>query len=127
MPKGQGKINPRIVAQGLAQGKKKIDIAVEAGSNATRNDTKCRAVTQVANSSKFEEEALPFVKQMEIQRDRAIKALEAKDLGEEKVRDLNDLIDKFTKNIQLLTGKPTERSEVNIEQSEQIKKALEDV
>jgi len=127
MPKGQGKINPRIVAQGLAEGKKKIDIAVEAGSNASSDIAKCKAVTQVVKSSAYVEEALPFVTQMETQRDRAIKALEAKDLSDEKVRDLNDLIDKFTKNIQLLSGKPTGITEVNLEKADEIKKALEDV
>jgi len=127
MPKGQGKINPRIVAQGLAEGKKKIDIAVEAGSLAKGDKHKCNAIAQVRNSKGYKEEALPFVEKLIKERDRAIKALEVKDLSEVEYEKVSNAIDKFTKNIQLLSGKPTGITEVNLEKADEIKKALEDV
>ena len=125
--KPQGKINPRIVAQGLAEGKKKIDIAVEAGSNANSDSAKATSVTRVLNSDKYKEEALPFVEKLIKERDRALKALEVKDLSEVEYEKVSNAIDKFTKNIQLLSGKPTGITEVNLEKADEIKKALEDV
>ena len=46
---------------------------------------------------------------MEKERGRAIKAMEEKDLASVQYQHLSDVIDKFTKNIQLLSGKDTER------------------
>ena len=52
--KPQGKINPKIVAEGLLNGEKKKDIAVKAGSLAKTDRAKGKAVTQVVQSSAFQ-------------------------------------------------------------------------
>lgn len=52
--KRQGKLNRVIVCEGLLAGKKKKDIAVEAGSIASSDSGKCNAVTQVVKSNEFQ-------------------------------------------------------------------------
>ena len=64
-----------------------------------------------------------IVEQLEVERQRAIKRL-SKTINEAKYRDLNDGIDKLTKNIQLLSGKPTDRQD-NILSDDQIKTIIE--
>lgn len=54
----------------------------------------------------------PVVEQLENQRQRAITAINNKDLNEEEYKDLVTSVDKFTKNIQLLSGGATERNKV---------------
>lgn len=56
----------------------------------------------------YKEEMRPIVSRLEKERQRIIKALETKDLDEERYKDLVDGMDKITKNIQLLGNKPTE-------------------
>lgn len=56
----------------------------------------------------IEKNKKPILERMIEERDRAIKALKGK-ISKAKYRDLTDAIDKLTKNIQLLGGKPTER------------------
>ena len=114
MPKGQGKIDPRKVVEGLLAGKKKKDIAVEAGSKATRDDSKAKVVIQVVKSSKYQEIAEPFVEQLKKERQRVIDSMKLKDLKDVKYKDHVDAIDKTTKNIQLLSGEDTDKSNVTL-------------
>ncbi len=51
--KPQGKLNHSIVLKGLIEGKKKKDIAVEAGSFAKSDSGKCNAVNRVMKSDEF--------------------------------------------------------------------------
>ena len=55
----------------------------------------------------IEKNKKPILEQLFEERNRAIKALKGK-ISKAKYRDLTDAIDKLTKNIQLLSGKPTE-------------------
>lgn len=57
----------------------------------------------------------PVVTAMEKERDRTMVALATKNHKREKYRDLMDGLDKLTKNIQLLSGKETERAALIIE------------
>ena len=58
--------------------------------------------------SRIEDELDPLITSLEKERNRALKQL-TKKITKAKYRDLVDAIDKFTKVIQLLSGKPTER------------------
>ena len=64
-----------------------------------------------------------IIDQLEIERQRAIDKLKHK-ISDAKYRDLNDGIDKLTKNIQLLSGKPTDRQD-NILNDDQIKTIID--
>lgn len=72
-------------------------------------------VTETKSYKKITE---PVLEQLKKERERAIKRL-SKTISKAKYRDLIDGIDKFTKNIQLLEGKPTDRTD-NIFNEEQI-------
>lgn len=63
---------------------------------------------QIVTETKSYKEAIkPIIEQLEEERQRAIKTLKSR-ISKAKYRDLTDAIDKLTKNIQLLGGKPTE-------------------
>ena len=53
-------------------------------------------------------ERINIVNEMVDRREKAIQHLTDEKLEKEKAKDLTDIIDKLTKNIQLLGGKPTE-------------------
>jgi len=55
----------------------------------------------------------PIVAKLITERDRAIEAMKGK-IGQAKYRDLADATDKLIKNIQLLSGKETDKSEMTI-------------
>jgi hypothetical protein len=63
----------------------------------------------LTESDGYKEIAEPIVKQMEKERQRAIKALSLKNLDDVTYEKISDVIDKLTKNIQLLSGGDTER------------------
>jgi len=65
--------------------------------------------TQVTKSKGFKEASKPFVDQMVEERQRLINSLKTKNLDGVNYKDQVDSIDKFTKNIQLLSGGDTER------------------
>lgn len=67
------------------------------------------APTTVTNTKSYREVIDPFVEKMAKQRERMIDAIATKNLDKEKLRDLSDGIDKLTKNMQLLSGKETDR------------------
>lgn len=127
--KPQGKLSSKIIIAGLLAGKKKQDIAVEAGSLASSVEAKCNAINQAIRSSDFKANVKPFLEQLRVQRQRMLDAIAVKDLTEAQLHDLVTGVDKFTKNVELLSGGVTERSEVtlNKERAEEIRKALDDV
>ena len=51
-------------------------------------------------------------------RDKAIDKITDIKLDNSNAKDLTDIVDKFTKNIQLLSGKPTERTKMEISEQE---------
>ena len=53
---------------------------------------------RVTNTDSYKEEMFNFVQALERQRDRAIRALAAKDLNLEEVKTLTEVIDKLNKN-----------------------------
>ncbi len=57
----QGKVNVAKVAVGLANGLKKKDIAIQAGSLAKSDSAKCNAVARVMKSSEFKELACALI------------------------------------------------------------------
>ena len=77
----------------------------------------------------MKKEAEPFVKQLLEQRQRMLDEIKVKDLDQVRFKDLTDGIDKFTKNIELLSGNATERSAVtvNVQKKAEIEKALDDL
>jgi hypothetical protein len=69
---------------------------------------------QIVETDSYQSVMQPFVKKMEKERDRLIKALSIKNLDTEKYRDLIDGLDKLTKNIQLLSGGRTANDDLHI-------------
>jgi len=67
-----------------------------------------KAPTKVTESKGFKEIKEPIVKQLEKELQRAINALKIKNIDQVAYEKIVDSIDKLTKNIQLLGGKPTE-------------------
>lgn len=70
--------------------------------------------SQVTNTKSYQEVIYPVVVQLEKERQRIINTITKKNIDEERYRDLVEAIDKLTKNIQLLSGKETERQGVTI-------------
>jgi len=62
----------------------------------------------IFESETIQEGIADVVDEMKKERERAIKAMRAKNLDDVAYDRLTDVIDKLTKNIQLLGGKPTE-------------------
>lgn len=77
----------------------------------------------IINSKGVQEELKPIIKELEKERNRAIKAMRGK-ISDAKYRDLVDSVDKMTKNIQLLSGKETESIKTTFELDEQTKKEI---
>lgn len=69
---------------------------------------------EVTKTKSYKEVVAPFVEVMEAQRRRAIEAISSRNLSKDKTRDLVDLIDKLTKNIQLLNGGKTSNEGIEI-------------
>lgn len=66
---------------------------------------------RVTNTKTFKKEMAPVVSNMIKTRDKAVLLMNSR-LSKAKLRDLTDLVDKLTKNIQLLTGKDTSKEAV---------------
>ena len=62
---------------------------------------------KLRDSVGFKEASIPLLKQLSRQRQKAIRRMDAT-VDKASYRDVNDGVDKLTKNIQLLGGKPTE-------------------
>ena len=72
---------------------------------------------KLKRTKQFKEATQSIVKQLKKERQRAIARL-SKTINKAKYRDLNDGIDKLTKNIQLLSGKSTAINKVEIDDSQ---------
>lgn len=72
---------------------------------------KPRLVTQTKSFKKVMD---PIIAQMIKERERLILAMASKNLSKEKYRDMVDGFDKFTKNIQLLSGEETGDNHVTV-------------
>lgn len=63
---------------------------------------------QIMGSETIKEALTDVVSVMKKTRDKALKEITDEKLEKERAKDLTDIVDKLTKNIQLLGGKPTE-------------------
>lgn len=95
--------------------KKAIDKIVEnhgviskAMREAGYKDKTAKNPKNLTNSKAFKKELKPLLERLEKERDRAITKMKGK-ISKAKYRDLVEGVDKLTKNIQLLSGKETER------------------
>lgn len=70
--------------------------------------------SQVTNTKSYQSVINPFLKKLEKERDRILMEISIKDLDKERHSDLVRSLDTITKNVQLLSGKETERAGVNI-------------
>lgn len=106
-------------------GKSKKQVLKEAGYS----DGMAKNPQDVIESVGYKEAAKPFVEQMEEERQRLIDSMKTKSLDEVGYRDHVASVDTFTKNIQLLSGRATERAEVrlNPEREAEIRRALGEV
>ena len=66
----------------------------------------------LTDTAGYKKIAEPFVEQMEKERLRIIEAMTIKDLDSVQYQHLAEVVDKFTKNIQLLSGQSTENNKV---------------
>ena len=91
--------------------------------NYSRNQTKAleqagytkstaRQSTRILKSRGIQEATKPILERLEAERDRAVAYMKQK-IKKAKYRDLTDGADKMIKNIQLLSGKPTEYTLTN--------------
>ena len=85
--------------------KNKKDILVSIGYT---ENTARHIPSDIINAKGVQKDVKPVIDKLIKARDRAISLLPKKE-GDAKYRDLNDGIDKFTKNIELLQGNATER------------------
>ena len=72
------------------------------------SDITATVPTQVTNTKSYKRVMLPIVKQLENERQRVMSAMREKDLDEVQYDKLADVLDKITKNHQLLSGGATE-------------------
>jgi len=93
--------------------RKVYDIGSKGGSKTKTQEQKTASAIAKENLGKprIRKAIDSIVEQLEVERQRAIDKLKTK-ISEAKYRDLNDGIDKLTKNIQLLSGKATTREEI---------------
>lgn len=84
----------------------------EKSKKSPRNGKRGPSKATLALNAALEKQADNIVKDLLIGRSRLINEMTKKKLSAAKLRDLVDGIDKFTKNIQLLSGKETGREGV---------------
>lgn len=86
-----------------------------------------RSPQKLTNQPEFKKEALSFIQKLEKERDRLIEAISKKNLGKVQYEGAVRSVDLITKNMQLLSGNATERSEVNIENKDKVKNAIKGI
>lgn len=82
---------------------------------------------KLTDSEGFKLLADDFVTKLKKERERAIKAMTTKDLDKVRYESIADVVDKLTKNIQLLTGEATDRTVIVQLPEELINKNANDV
>jgi len=78
------------------------------------SDNTADSPKQVTDTKSYKETINPFLEQLEAERNRILMEISIKDLDKERHTDLVRSLDTITKNVQLLSGKETERSGVSI-------------
>jgi len=69
---------------------------------------------EVTGTKSYQSVVMPFLEKLEAERNRILMEISTKDLDNERHTDLVRSLDTLTKNVQLLSGKETERAGVNI-------------
>lgn len=81
----------------------------------------------VTETKSFQETVEPIVNQMIKERQRLMKAIASKSLNKVAYKDSVNSLDTLTKNIQLLSGRATDRTTLILEDQEEIDKALDGI
>lgn len=68
----------------------------------------------VTSTKSYQDEVSPFIQKLEKERDRIVLEMSIKDLDKVQYHHLTSAVDTLTKNIQLLSGKETEKTGVTI-------------
>ena len=100
--------------------KTKGEMLLEAGYS----EVQSKNPQEIFGSLNIQEGLTDVVSELEKKRESALNALTTEKIEQEKAKDLTDIIDKLTKNIQLLGGKPTEitKNELSELSDEQLNK-----
>lgn len=107
--------NAKAVAQDVKRNirnHKKVDLG-EIILNRGYSPSVAKAPQLVTQTKSYQDIISPTVKRMERVRDKAIVALDKRDMTGEETRDLTTLIKNLNHDILLMTGKPTERTETD--------------
>lgn len=112
MASERAKLAAKKVVESLGKGKAPVlgKILREVGYAEHTADTP----QNVTETKSYQNEITPFVKKLEKERDRIVSAMSVKDLDVVQYQHLASATDTLTKNIQLLSGKETERAGVTI-------------
>ena len=112
MASEKAKLAGKKVTEMLGKGKAPVlgKVLREVGYSESTSETP----QSVTNTKSYQDEVNPFLEKLEKERNRILNEISVKDLSEEKHTDLVRSLDTVTKNVQLLSGKETERAGVNI-------------
>ena len=114
----------RDVIKTVSAGKKlkKMEIAIKNGYS----KSSAKAMRPYRTKA-YKEETQSFLDIIVKERDRIAKAMSERKLSTVRYEGLSDVFDKLNKNIQLLTGKPTDIKAINLDdtQKEELKKLFE--
>lgn len=78
------------------------------------SETVTTTPSQVTGTKSYQAEIAPFVEKLQKERDRIVLEMSIKDLDKVQYQHLVSATDTLTKNIQLLSGKETERAGVTV-------------
>lgn len=112
MASERAKLAGKKVVESLGKGKAPIlgHILREVGYADNTADTP----QNVTETKSYQDEITPFVEKLKKERDRIVLEMSIKDLDTVQYQHLVSATDTLTKNIQLLSGKETERAGVTI-------------
>lgn len=110
-----GSVNARRVANKVLEKVRNGEkVSVSAIAREVGYGTTSKIPGKITGTKSYKEVMAPVVEMMERERNRILMELASKDLEKERHRDLVGSMDTLTKNIQLLSGKETERAGVTI-------------
>lgn len=112
MPSENAKAVAREVLSKVRKGQKVVlgEIIRKQGYSQTVSESP----TKVTRTESYQEEIKPVVQRMKELRDRTIKAIAGKELDDERLVDLNNLMKNLNHDIQLLSGEDTEKNNITI-------------
>lgn len=76
---------------------------------------------RIKNKKAYKEETEPVIQMMIKERDRILKEMATRNLGEVEYSKMAGVADTFIKNIELLSGRPTDRNDLQFYDNEQAK------